>query len=159
MDYKNKYLKYKKKYLELKNQTGGHKVPLVLPETQSWFFMPILLKPFEEDIEVVFPDEFYEINYPDIGLIPFNNINNYLIDFYNSKNINLSTRFSLIKKLGVEFDDKHSLHLRPTDQEKILNDLFFENNHSINLKFQCDAYAEIIVNDYPDIDFIFKLKR
>ena len=26
MDYKEKYLKYKKKYLELKNQTGGNNI-------------------------------------------------------------------------------------------------------------------------------------
>ena len=44
--YKQKYLKYKKKYLNLKSQIGGvyrdAQPAATLPETQSEFFMPII---------------------------------------------------------------------------------------------------------------------
>ena len=60
MDFKIKYLKYKNKYINLKNelkmenQYGGEigdgKVPSTTPYSQSWLFMPLLLAPFENII-------------------------------------------------------------------------------------------------------------
>lgn len=52
--FKYKFIKYLNK-----NMKGGMIVPQVVPITQSWLYMPILLKPFK-NIRVVFPKEFDE---------------------------------------------------------------------------------------------------
>lgn len=57
--YKNKFDKYISKLNTELNQRGGQivRIPHVLPPTQSWFFMPILLFPFGDMyIDFAVPD-------------------------------------------------------------------------------------------------------
>jgi hypothetical protein len=62
-DYYLKYLKYKIKYIELKNsiktQFGGNftDVPVVLPATQSWLYMPLIYSNLD-GVRTTFPDDF-----------------------------------------------------------------------------------------------------
>ncbi len=58
MDHKYlKYLKYKEKYLNLKNQIGGAKIPTVRPDTNEWLYLPIIYIPFTS-MNVFFNQEY-----------------------------------------------------------------------------------------------------
>jgi hypothetical protein len=149
--YKNKYLKYKIKYLNLIKQKGGGGgwVPFNLPDTQSWFFMPVLLRPFK-DIQIDFPNEFLDESnnlkstYHNYNL---NEINDILIQYYNSNNLDLNNRRELTK-LGLIFDDlPYYKHLSQHFQEKILNDL--------DIKYSLDVITQSIINKYKNWKFNF----
>jgi hypothetical protein len=111
MNFKDRYIKYKNKYLILKNQLGGsYTIELNAPATQSWLFMPIILFPFK-DVEIIMSPLI--LNLLNTNIIPT------VIDFYTVNNIDLNDRRNL-RSLGVEFDDNYLLHLRGNDQEILL---------------------------------------
>lgn len=124
MNYEKKYLKYKTKYNNLKKQLGGQKieffVPNTLPNTQSWFIMPFILKPFN-NIDVQF-DESIEIllnsQHEDFGITT--SLNQMLLEYYNKNNINLDDILNL--QLFGSFDSY--LHLPGNVQEQILEDSY-----------------------------------
>ena len=149
--YKNKYLKYKKKYFNLIEQKGGGggRVPNFFPDTQSWFFMPVILRPFG-DIQIDFPNEFLDESnnlkstYKNYNL---DDINKMLIDYYKSNNLDLNNRRELTN-LGLLYDDlPYYKHLSQNFQEKILNDL--------NIKDSLDVITQLINQKYQNWEFNF----
>ena len=117
-NYRGEYVVYKREYLAL---SGGSKVPDKLPETQSWFFMPFILNPFE-DVQVQIDESILQLlEQPIIQYGLTISLNQMLIDYYNSKNINMNTRLNLVQH-GFRFDDDHSLHLPGDVQDRLLDD-------------------------------------
>jgi hypothetical protein len=134
----NKYLKYKKKYLLLKKQLGGTTVPDISSLdkynfTHSWFYMPIILAPFE-NIELIFPEDFdleiEKINKKESDNPEHNNLGEMfgeiktirslirsMMNYYISKNIDLTNSENLTQ-LGYEFDN--NLHISQHNQEDLL---------------------------------------
>ena len=122
---KEKYLKYKNKYNILKSQIGGsHKIIIIpenIPATQSWFYMPILLAPFnnvlvnfdnkiENFVNQLKNNSFISINLKDcIEKIK---------SFYKDKGVNLND-FNDLKNFSFNFDGQY--HLPADQQEYLLN--------------------------------------
>jgi hypothetical protein len=135
MNFYSKYLKYKKKYLNLKNaQKGGSKVKEIYiskqkKETQSDIYMPIILLPFE-DIEVHFPHTIINFfnnikNHADTDIFNCKNIDEIkqiLTEFYRGKGIDLSQRKNLELHYKFDIDDGEYLHIEGVQQEQILTD-------------------------------------
>jgi len=120
--------------------------------------MPILLMPFY-DVDVNFSEEILNIKDDNLGIKSLNESLAFLVAFYHSKHIDFNSRFDLLRKLDVRFDDTHSLHLRSDDQEKILNDLFFQEKYGFNLLDNCSALVQILIEKYKGIKFTFKLNK
>jgi hypothetical protein len=170
--YRKKYLKYKSKYNKLKtivefyNIIGGAKVPDVLPATQSWLYMPVLLMPFT-DVSVNFPDEFNDIlmsTSAELGfeLFSFEAIVNKIKETYEAQCIsNFSDRNNITSirvthnRDGVDvvenvrFDDASRLHLRGEDQEKLLE--------LADVNVILESIAGKIVESLKGMDFTFEL--
>jgi len=129
IDYKKKYLKYKGKYINLKNQAGNGPIPRVLPGTQSWFYMPIILLPFN-DVIVRFPERFSGmLNEITTGRIRnIERLKEIMANFYRSKGINLEDRRTIQTIGGYRFDDASYLHLEGGEQERLLRDIRFEES-------------------------------
>jgi hypothetical protein len=130
--YERKYLKYKAKYINLKNIfeyyniIGGGTVPSSQPETQSWIYMPLLLMPFT-DIKVEFPSSFNNVLElaAEISGSPYNTfekIKDKLKEIYTSKGISdFSNRTNITTISDIAYDDGGAhLHLRGEDQVKVL---------------------------------------
>ena len=119
----NKYFKYKEKYLNLKKQIGGVAVPKELPATQSWLYMPIILRPFM-NINVFFNSTFdrtieqYNNDNNDNKLLNLNIINQKLTKFYIHKKINLDNHINLYTHYMSDSD----LHLNGNEQERLLKE-------------------------------------
>lgn len=124
VDYKEKYLKYKLKYLNLKKQFGGNRIPDRLPATQSWLYMPIILLPFN-DVVVRFPDRFnFMLNELTNGKIRnVDELKRILRSFYENKRIDLNDRRTIQTVGGYNFDDRDNLHLSGEEQERLLTDI------------------------------------
>jgi hypothetical protein len=130
MDYKQKYLKYKNKYLSLKEQIGGFmrkKIVTIIneiPNTYSHIFMPIILAPFE-NVNVIFNNEIENLLL--LASVPtFESLIKRVRDFYVKQNIDLSNFWNLADH-GYEFDIP-PFHMKDTHQEALL----FENGANIN---------------------------
>jgi hypothetical protein len=147
----NKYLKYKLKYENLKNQLGGETVPDSKPRTQSWLYMPIILSPFT-DIIVHFSGAFnktindHNTENPEFPLYSLEKIKNLLKIFYLKKNIDLNNHKELTK-LEVSYDTPSFLHLRGTDQELILE--------SARVKFIVDRLVDLFIDKNKRQKIIF----
>lgn len=153
MDYKKKYLKYKKKYNYLQNNLVGGSVPRELPPTQSWFYMPILLRPFN-DIQIDFPQEFenesLEIKavFQSYSLLECNDV---LRHYYSTNGVDLNNRRSLSTINSITFDDKPQyVHLTQTSQEYILN--------HCGIAFILDQLIQSLILKYKDYKFNFYKK-
>ena len=157
--YKEKYLKYKKKYLlEIKNQIGKgfERIPNIQPEYNSWIFMPLILLPFN-NMRVCFPNIFYDVAYEyeqetriktSLGYIEY-----ILKEFYKSKNINLNDHITLDTIGGYRYDDQPNCkHLIGTEQERLLND--------VGILTECEAIAALFVNNEKTKNegFVFDIK-
>jgi hypothetical protein len=146
MNYKDKYFKYKNKYLLLKNQLGGGLlVPNNLPSTQSWFIMPVLLMPFF-DIQVDFPEQFYQndITGKEFGFDNSFNIREIvdkLKEYYTKFGVDFNNRRTLEKIPNIIFDDKPKyLHLSAESQEMIID--------AIDVRVSFDIIIYNIVSKY-----------
>jgi len=157
----NKYLKYKAKYMNLKNIfeyyniIGGGRVPLSLPRTQSWLYMPIVLLPFT-DVTIDFPKEFqteltllsHEMGFK---YDTFDKIKEKLKEYYEDKKITNFSDRGEITKADVAYDDGGAkLHLKGEDQVKIL-----ENTE---IAFIIESLAERLVQKRKGLEYTFRVK-
>jgi hypothetical protein len=155
MDYKTKYLKYKNKYLQLKKQLGGARVPTTTPSTQSWLYMPLLLLPFN-DVVVNFPIQFhnaiteYNTANPDLQIKTIDQIKNELKEKYQTNGVNLNNRESIQHVLNFRYDDSNKLHLTGNDQEKLID--------KFELGYTFDILVSIFINKCSNIEFEFRIK-
>jgi len=115
MDYKNKYLKYKEKYLILKNQQIGG----ISPDYLYYFFISSIIaifidKKFHDMIKIK-KDEIIKL------------LNKYNIDLEKIKNFNLHKLPEIIKEKLI------TANLDSKNLESILNIIYNEvNKHRIN---------------------------
>ena len=155
MNSKNKYIKYKNKYLNLLNQkAGAYTVPTEMPASHSWFLMPLLFLPFN-DIHVDFPskfiDESIQLKNQFIDIFSITEISEILKNYYINKGINLNNRRSLEKINNVTFDDSPLfLHLIGDSQEVILNET--------NTRYSTDVIIASIINKFPGEKFNYYTK-
>ena len=175
MDYKTKYLKYKKKYLKL-SQRGGFNIPNQPKKTQSWFFMPFILSSFT-DVVVEFTEPIYkscdDLNIKFDGLIGTLQDNIEIFKKYLiGKNIDLSDRRNLLKINNVFFDDTKYSHLTSDSQDYLLNEVgirekiekialnLIEKNGGEEYKFYIKDYMWINVNDYfTNVNKVIKIQN
>jgi len=124
MNYNHKYLKYKNKYLYLKNQVGGKlinykKYSLKIdspPITYSEIIMPILLSPFT-NISVYIPSDI-ENTLRNIGAPTFQSIIKKCNKYYKENDFDLNRSFSLQEK-GYIFDYP-PFHIKGDKQEQLM---------------------------------------
>jgi hypothetical protein len=158
MNYKNKYLKYKEKYLNLLNQKGGeYTVPPVMGSTQSWFMMPLLFMPFN-DMHVDFPSEFIDASITlknNINTFSITEISEILTNYYNNNDVDLYNRRSLEHINNVYFDDSPSfLHLTGIGQEVILDESGTRTSVEAIIQYLISMYPSKKYNYYAK-DYLF----
>ncbi len=152
MNYKNKYLKYKTKYFNL-SQKGGNNIPNK-HENNSWFYMPIILYPFE-DIIVNFPvsinKNINEINEETKICGTLDENIKKLKKYYSENNIELFDRRNLLKLKDIKFIDipKYK-YLDNFSQLKILEDCGIKNN--------IDNIIKILIEKNIGEKYIFDIK-
>ena len=149
LKYKNKYLKYKNKYLKLK---GGAVVPAALPDTQSWFYMPLILKPFS-NINVDFKGPLNETAKnacSSLGMAAIEcdleTINNQIKTYYRTRGISLLDYRNLLH-LGAEYRFDGPLHIPGKEQVAILE--------NAGVGFLVDRIIPTIIENHGGVEFTF----
>ena len=153
MDHKYlKYLKYKEKYLNLKNQIGGAAVPRVRPDTNEWLYLPIIYRPFtsmnvffnqEYDTAITAHNTTNRTNLPSLD-----QINKILIRFYYTRNILLDNIRNLESVGGYAF---FNLKVKPDQQIRLLTEC--------GLIDIVNTLADIFIRTMANKQFIYNTKR
>ena len=152
MDHKYlKYLKYKEKYLNLKNQIGGAKIPTLRPDTNEWLYLPIIYRPFTS-MNVFFNQEYEtkitEHNITNRTNLPsLDEINKILIRFYYTKNILLDNIRNLETVGGYTF---FNLKVKSDQQIRLLTEC--------GLIDIVNTLAEIFIRTMANKSFIYTTK-
>ena len=164
-----KYQKYLYKYTQLlkkqKKLKGGALIPEVLPGTQSWFFMPFILLPFDNllinfpaDIQDVIEEYFTDYNLNNMELIT-----NYIRDQIRIliPDINFNDRRSLgnnIPPLNLYYTDAEHLHLSGDSQERLLERMNLRSNTfemDLNMQDILSTLANELINRFSNRNFDF----
>jgi hypothetical protein len=155
MDYKDKYLKYKSKYLNqryIATPPVISTIPANIPNTQSWIYMPLLLAPFKNVI-VTFDKIIdsillkYKDNFSYFSTIQYYQLSDYvnIIErYYTQTGINLDNNHNLTN-FGYIYDN-YPFHLQDNYQEELLNKIGIKNNIDliIQILFSSDINKKII---------------
>lgn len=167
-DYKYKYKKYLHKYKKILKQhkmLGGATVPNVIPATQSWFFMPIILLPFDELL----------IDFNDLNKIIINGFVRYGLNSIDAitafirdrirlliPDINFNDRRDLgrnVEPLNLHYDDAPNfMHLSHDSQERLLDRIILHDDIldiDISLREVLSALAIDIIQDFSGRYFDF----
>jgi hypothetical protein len=147
-----KYLKYKKKYLNLKKQIGGKIVPKSKPATHEWLYLPIIYRPFlsmnvffdqEYDNTIIAHNDANGTNLPSLD-----KINKILIRFYYNKKILLDNHMNLESSGKYTFISQNI----KLDQQIIL----LTESKLIDI---INTLAEIFIEKMSTKSFIFNTKK
>ena len=98
----------------------------IIPSTQSWIYMPILLAPFD-DIITIF-DPIIDKTLIQYNLPSFENMIKKVKEFYVEHKVDLSS-YKELENFGYKFDN--TLHLLPNNQESLLK--YIKINEDIDI--------------------------
>jgi hypothetical protein len=116
------------------NLSGGAKIPEIWPNTQSWFFMPIILLPFTDtSIDFLTLKEAMELSMSHTPTLDkIEKLKKYIGDkLSEQEGVSLTDRRTLTKYkpdlLKLRYTDTNYRHLDGTSQERLLSDLHIKH--------------------------------